>query len=757
MDGDMKASGYGGEKPESLNKRLEAFVATLAAEAKRRVDRRTIVESRWIEDLQQYHGIYNETISKRLEESKSSQIFMNMTAPKTDTLIARLFDLLFPTDDKNWSIGPTPVPELTKQAEEAMANLDRLTKEADQLHEQSMAAAEGGAPAAEVQGLEAQKRGVEEQEKTARAAHDALQATLDEASRRAELMEKEIADQLQQCGAPAQARMAISDGCKIGFGVVKGPVSGGRGRRKWVSSKDPKTGAPVYELQFVQNRDPGMHWVDPWSYYPDPDSQDVANGRGDFERHLMTSDQLRRLTKERDDIDKDVVREILSQKPSEGMPAYKAQINTITNSNDSGLNRNLYHVWEYTGPVETEDMNLLAMAFMPDSKVEVDVLTSYYVKVWFCQGKVLSFALHPLDSNDCIYSVFTVRPDEASPFGYGIPWIVRNPQVVFNAAFRMMMDNSALSTGPQIVVTQGLVHPQDGDWTLTPRKIWIRDQTKSVSGVPAFESFNIDSNQNELANIIGLARDLHDEISGMPAIAQGEQGTGVTKTAQGMALLMNSANVIFRRMVRLYDDNVIIPMITRFYHWNMQFSKKDNIKGDYEVAARGSGVLLVREMLANNLLMIAQIFGDHPVYGQMIKSDGLLRAIFRANMIPVDEILKSEREYRKDKAEADAQRDPAAAAAQAAAEAKIEEVKVKREEVEAQTARVELEWSTRERIAQMSFDAGMNRLAEMLNMDADELEEKKRQFDAKQRQEKLTLAAEIALQRETGTSSGGSV
>lgn len=753
MDGAMKVSGRAARQ-RPLNERLQLFVDSLATEAKRRVDRRVVVEKRWIEDLQQYHGIYDATIQKKLEDSKASQIFMNMTAPKTDTLIARLFDLLFPTDDKNWSISPTPVPELSKQAKVAMEKLDQLTKQGDQLHEKSVAAAAGGAPAEEVQMLEGQKREVEDLEALARKEHDNLQEILAEASRRAELMEKEIEDQLQQCNAPAQARLAISDACKIGFGVIKGPVVGGRGRRKWVVAGP---GSTEYMLQFVQNKDPAVHWVDPWSYYPDPDVQDVANGRGDFERHLMNPDQLRRMPKERDDIDKDVVREILSQKPSEGMPSYKAQINTLTTSNDSGLSRDLYHVWEYTGPVDTEDMKLLAEAFMPDSKEEVDILTSYYVKVWFCQGKVLSFALHPLDSNDCIYSVFTVRPDEASPFGYGIPWIVRNPQIVFNAAFRMMMDNAALSTGPQIVVTQGVVHPQDGDWTLTPRKMWLRDETKGMTNVPVFEAFDIQSNQNELANIIALARDLHDEISGMPAIAQGEQGTGVTKTAQGMALLMNSANVIFRRMVRIYDDNVTIPLITRFYHWNMQFSKKDHIKGDYEVCARGSGVLLVREMLANNLLMIAQIFGDHPVYGPMIKSDGLLRAIFKANMIPADEIMKTEREYRKDMAEAAAKEDPAAVAAKAAAEAKIEEVKVKREEVEAQTARVEIEWHTRERIAQKTFDAGMNRLAEMLNMDADELEEKKRQFDANLRQKKLELAAEIALQRETGVSSGGSV
>ena len=739
------------EPKEDISEKLSVFVAGLETEAKRRVDKRARTETRWLQDLQQYHGIYDYSTLQRLEEASLSQIFINMTAPKTDTLVARLFDLLFPTDDRNFSIGPTPVPELTDKAAAAAERVSGLKAKADDSQEQAGALMQAGNPEAAM-AQESQTRAIEQEEALARADHDALQSTINEANRRAELMQAEIDDQLVQCSAAEQARKVIEDGCKIGMGVFKGPVQSGA-KRRWIKDE---MGTPM--LNIVQDESPAVHWVDPWGFFPDPDFTDVSKGRGCFERHLKTKDGLRRMAAERDDFDKDVVRKILSDKPQGSAPNYLIQLQNINGNSDGDL-KDTYQIYEYTGPLDNEDMQLLLESSAPEGEAvpEMDVLTSYHAKVWFCQGLVLSFAPYPLDSNECIYSVYTIRPDEASPFGYGIPWIIRNPQSVLNAAFRMMMDNAALSTGPQIVVTNDIVTPQDGDWRLSPRKIWLRDSTKSTSGIPAFESFAINSNQNELANIIALGSGLIDETSGMPAIAQGEQGTGVTKTAQGMALLMNSANVIFRRMVRMYDDNVTVPMVRRLYDWNMQFSKKDEIKGDYDVHARGSGVLLVREMQATNLLMIAQMFGDHPVYGPMLRHDGLLRAIFKAHMVPSDEVIKPEAEYKKAMAEQQQQQDPAAAAQAAIAEAKMAEVDAKREEVSARAASAELEWSTRMKIAEMQYQGGMERVAMNLNISDDELAFREKELEAVRRHKDRALAAEIAIKRESGDSAGGSV
>ena len=79
------------------------------------VSQRATIEQRWIDDLRQYHGRYKyEQVASR-KQSKRSRAFNNITRPKTNAWIAQMCDMLFPNDDKNYGIGPTPVPELSRQ------------------------------------------------------------------------------------------------------------------------------------------------------------------------------------------------------------------------------------------------------------------------------------------------------------------------------------------------------------------------------------------------------------------------------------------------------------------------------------------------------------------------------------------------------------------------------------------------------------------------------------------------------------------
>jgi hypothetical protein len=135
-------------------------------------------------------------------------------------------------------------------------------------------------------------------------------------------------------------------------------------------------------------------------------------------------------------------------------------------------------------------------------------------------------------------------------------------------------------------------------------------------------------------------------------VAQGEQGTNVTQTAHGMSLLMNSANVVFRRLIKNWDDDITTPCIRRMYDWNMQFSPKEYIKGDYEVDARGTSVLLLRELTAANLMSVAMNLTVHPVIGPLLKPEPLTRKLMQANMLSADELVLTDAEIEAKKAEA---------------------------------------------------------------------------------------------------------
>ncbi len=627
-----KGSDVQADTNKQAQQSLQAIANSLEKEADDRVSKRNPVEKRWLEDLTQFHGKYDEGTATNLKRAKKSKLFINKTRPKTNVMESRLSDMLFPTDDRNWGIGPTPVPELTVEAE-------TIAQEAAKAKVAAVAAPED-------QQLQTEAQGADE-------ILVAFTATMEEAKKRARSMEEEIDDHLRECKYSAQARDVILDACKLGTGIMKGPVTDGKHRSRWQQMKE--AGSNVFGLTYEEDPRPAFWRVDPWNFFPDSDATSMEDNESVFERHLLNKKQLRKLVRG-PGFNKAAARRILQLKPRGTIPSYLPDLRSITGAYNEVL-RDRYHVWEYHGPLTAEQIQDLSIAMGEQQKMEdveeLDPLEEVQAVVWFCQGEVLKFGLHHLDSGDSIYSCFNLEKDEASIFGFGIPYIMRDPQSALTGAWRILMDNMGLSSGPQVVINEDVVEPQDGEWVLKGGKIWIRKKAAPPDKAP-FETYDIPSNMDELLKVIEVANQNIDDETALPMMAQGEQGSQVTKTAHGMSILMNSINVVFRRIIKNWDDDMTVPNLQRMYDWLMQFSKKEHIKGDYQVDARGTSVLLVREMQSANLLTFLQLFSGHPILGKYLKEEGLpaMRALAKTMMVPADEVIKSDPEIAEDEAKA---------------------------------------------------------------------------------------------------------
>jgi hypothetical protein len=309
----------------------------------------------------------------------------------------------------------------------------------------------------------------------------------------------------------------------------------------------------------------------------------------------------------------------------------------------SGLQANLddhrYELWEYHGPVEKDNLRMCGC------EVDDDELTEIEAVVAFINGRVIKADLNPLETNESPYSTFCFEDDDTSVFGVGVPYLLRNEQKIVNAAWRMTLDNAALSTGPQIVVNREKVIPSDNAWDLKAKKIWWGiDDEVDVNKV--FAAFEINSHQAELTDIFDRARELADEVTSLPMLAQGEQGEA-PDTLGGTSILMNAANVVLRRVVKQFDDGITKPFIGRMYDWNMQNSEKEEIKGDFEVDARGSSALMVKEtqtQALQNLLVIA----EREPYKDLTKHAALYRKTVEAQHLNADDIVKTDKELEAD-------------------------------------------------------------------------------------------------------------
>ena len=664
---------------EKQKQQLAILVARIEKSAEEQAAKKTTIEDRWLLDLRQYHGRYDETTEAKLKEEKRSRVFANLTRPKAHSWEARLADMLFPTDDKNWGIKPTPVP--------------------------AMVAASKG------EGEEAAK----------------AKAVMQEATARAEAMEREIDDQLTQSKYTIQVRRSIHDAVKLGTGIVKGPIANQKVRQGW--SWDATKNAHV--LAVTVDPKPTYNRVDPWNFFPDMSACTMEEAEFTYERHALNRKDMRKLAR-KPDFDKDAIRRVLDAGPQGKSPEHVAQIRTITDSGSEAL-EDRFTVWEYHGPLEIEEIKSICSCTgdqqMLEAMEEIDVLTEIMVVAWVCQGEILKFGPHPMESGESLYSVYNFEKDDTSIFGRGVPCVMRDPQAAINGAWRMTLDNSGAAAGPQVMVDKTAVAPENGRWEITPFKIWAKIKTLAAGDVP-FDVFNIPSVQTALAGIIQIARQLCDEETNMPLIAEGQQAAHVTQTAQGMAMLMNAVNVVFRAAVKNFDDDITTPTIRRAYDWNMQHNPDPGIKGDFDIDARGSSVLLVREIQAQNLMAMAMQFAPHPIFGPLTKIIPLYRKLYQAHMLSADEFVKSEEEIQSD-AEAQAQQPPPP--------------DVDMMKLELQNAMANMDRSTKIELAMIEREVKLMVLAEQRNMSVDELRAKLDLKNIEAASRERMQAADIAM------------
>ena len=600
---EQEATEQSDKAERDMAERLRVFGVRLQSQAEDQVKRRFSIDERWLDDLRQFNGQYDKVTAATLAASGGSKLFVNITRNKVNAAEARLIDILFPTDDRNWGIQPTPVPYLSK-----------LSKDKDPISN------EDGSPFVTDEGVQVQKR-------------DVAQGVMEEARERANSMQDEIDDQLNETNYNSVNRDMVHDAVLYGTGILKGPVIIGKTRQKWSEVVDEQ-GQVAQVIEIVDDLKPGAERVDPWDFFPDMQSRTVDDAEFIFQRHYMSKKALRDLA-DKPGFLRTQIAEVLKKDADNSHTATHLQ-EMQSMAGLTSLDNGRFEVWEYHGPVDKDD--LIAAGVEVD---EEDVFTEYSGVVWFSESRVLKAVINPADTGDMPYSVFNWEGDDTTLFGVGIPYLMRSSQKVLNATWRMLMDNAGLSVGPQTVINSQVVRPADGNWRLTPHKVWeLTDKNGNVNNV--FGSFEINSHMNELISLFQYARQIADEETALPQIAQGEQGSA-TDTASGMSMLMNSANTMLRRVVKNFDDDVTRPFIKRMYDWNMQFNPKEDVKGDFCIDARGTSSLLVKEQQAANLMNLMNISAS-PLLEPLTNTAALYRKVVSSMQIEADEIVKTTEE-----------------------------------------------------------------------------------------------------------------
>jgi hypothetical protein len=656
-------------------------------------------------------------VTTQMAKPHRSTVFIGMTRQKTNAAEARLADILLPTDDRNWGIQPTPDPQLMGMSKDNKAAMDQQ-----------------GQPVMGEDGQPARVR-------------DVVKAVLEMANKKAEAMQTEIEDQLVECNYNGELRKMIHDAAVLGTGVVKGPIVTNRTRKAWQPITD-STGQTVHQVEIVQEISPASFRVDPRNVWPDPGcGESVHNGKGIYEREQITAKQIRDLAKQPGFL-KAQLRKVLEEGPKQS-----ATLRELTDEDQRDMTRLTYEMWTYWGEVDHDDLEASGV-----DVGEKDELRTVSACVVMINNTVVKAFMNPLEGGDIPYDFYVWEKVAGTIWGYGIPYLMRSQQKVLNAAWRQMMDNAGVSSGPQIVIKPGAIQPADKQWQLSARKIWYA--TDDIDDVrKAFSTFEFNSHQNELAGIIKMATELADAETGVPTIMQGEKGAA-PDTVGGMQMLMNSANVVLRRLVKQFDDMVTKPHIRRYYDYNMMYNEDEEIKGDFTIDARGSSALVVRDIQNQSFLNLLAA-GANPIYGMYLDTQKLFEKALQAQHIDPAEVFKPEEEIEQIK-EAQKQAaaqgpapDPAMAVAQVRAQAEMQKVQMQNQgdlqelQVRQQIAAQEADLHIMQ--LEMTREIEMLKLSNSQNISLEKIKAQLADTAMKERSRKELFAAERDLALKTGS------
>jgi len=593
--------------------RLDALGAALSKTRSEAIKHRTAsgIQEEWAEDEEYYEGIddanrgehrstwHTKPVGQAAPPDAGvvrSTIFINITRPYVDAAAARVGDMLLPVDDRGWMIEPTPIPMMVKLAKGEIPHDIQRQITAQHL-DPSEAAATG--------------------ELIVQQAKDDIAR----AKERAERAQNRIDDWHAECQYEAHMRQVIEDAARIGTGVMKGPIPEERAGVAYVDGR----------IKIEKTIVAASRRIDVWNLYPDPAcGENIHAGSFIWERDDITRRDLIALRAQPAYLP-GAIDAVLEEGPHKAIDTWDA-----SRGGSPGLSRldkdrdspDLFEIWYYHGIVNRDDLEAAGVS------VEEDAI-AYHAQLTMVNNTVVKALLTtpngvPVVHEDDVslarvdktasatpagsfpYDVMVYQRRKGHWAGISLSRQIRPPQRMLNGGVRNMMDNAGIAGGPMLVMKQGAVTPADGVIRIAPRKIWFEAED-AENNREAIRFIKTDMMQAELQAIIMLALKFAEDITGMPAIMQGQQGNA-PDTVGGMQILNNNASTVLRRIARLWDDLITEPHIRRKYAYLLMYGPDDEEKGDFAINARGSSALVERDIENQEIAQMANIAAN-PIFG----------------------------------------------------------------------------------------------------------------------------------------------
>lgn len=604
---------------------LAAYVRSAWSTA--RFSKQQTVLQRLVQNERARRGVYDPEKLQAIQAMGGSDVYCGLTSVKCRAAAGWIKDVVLAAgSDKPWTIRSTPVPELPPEETDAI-----LTTVTGALEQEFMMT--GALPTPD-----------EVMDVMRHLKDRAMAKVRERATLAAQRMEDKMEDQLVEGGFRKALTEFVDDLATFPAAFLKGPIVRNVAQLVWEKTANgPKP---------VVKRKPKLFWerVSPFNIYPSPQASTVQDGFL-IERHQLSRADLSDMIGVEgyddgaiklvlDEYGRGGLREWLWEDTVQASAEGKNPLYTVENRD------NLIDAIQYWGSVQGK----LLREFGMKEDVITDELKEYNCEIWLIGGYVIKAVLNgnPFGTKPYYRASYEEVP--------GVFWgnspadLVRDPQVVVNAAARALVNNMGLASGPQVGVNVDRLPPGENISQLRPWRIWqyTSDPTGAAGGSKPLEFFQPNSNVAELSGIIKMFMDLADEWSGIPKYLTGDAPGGAGRTASGLSMLMGNAGKSLKQVLSNIDNSVLERLLQDLYMWNMMYGEDPDLKGDIAIVVRGANALVAKDatqVRRNEFLMSTANPVDMAIIGPQGRS-AVLREVARGldmdtdKIVPPDDVLK---------------------------------------------------------------------------------------------------------------------
>lgn len=599
---------------------LAGFIRTQFEMMKQhRNDARAGWSERLLIALRAFNGQYDANKLAEIRRFGGSEVYARIIAMKCRGASSLLRDVYL-APDRPWGLAPPQDPKVPPEIVQSIMQLVQTESASMQQMGQPVDA-------------------TSIRDRTLQLMEAARQAAKKRATDQAKVSEDKIDEMLTEGGFYKSLAEFITDLPLFPFACIKGPVV------RIVPSVAWENGQAIIQQQ------PKLFWnrVSPFDIWWTPGVSDIEDGAV-IERTRVTRADLNDLL-DLPGYNTEEVRAVLDEYGRGGLSddwdttdseraIMEARENPQTNR--SGLISCL----EYHGNVQGR---MLLEYGMTEQEIP-DPLRDYFIQAWLIGTHIIKVQLSPSPRRRHPYFVTSFEKVPGTPVGNGLPDILSDIQEVCNASLRALVNNLSISSGPQVVVNDDRLAPDEDGEELYPWKRWHvqSDPMGNNSQVP-ISFFQPVSNSQELLGVYQKFNDMADDLSAIPKYLAGQGAGGAGRTASGLAMLMGNASKILQTVAANIDRDILEPLLGQLFDMLMLTDQSGMLTGEEQVRVMGVNVAIQRETQRARQLEFLQITAN-PIDSQIVGPKGraaLLREVAGTLGLPGEQIVPSEDELNK--------------------------------------------------------------------------------------------------------------